>query len=144
MLFRSIYFCFNYLLSFLATFVATLTFDQLGGLDGGFAVLLVLPLVASGMIEGQQFVRRYGYKPTVRQCWLASLRMTSMVVLIVLSVFVPMLVASPDSVAILAEVNATGRAAVYLLLCFLTCCILRIGYGIGLATEMKAQQFSDK
>lgn len=144
MLFRGIYFCINYLLGFLATFVATLTFDRIGGLDGGYAVLFVLPLVVSAMIEGQQVVRRHGQKPTVSQCWQASLRMTSMVVLIALAVYIPMLVASPESTRILAEVDAVGRVAVYLLLCFLACCILRVGYGIGLATELKAQQFSDE
>lgn len=143
LLFRDIYFCINYLLAFLATFVATMTFDQFGGLDGGHAVLLILPMVAASMIEGQQFVRKYHFKPTVRQCWQASLRMTALIVLMMLSVFVPTLIALPQTAAELAAIDATGRASVYLLLCFVSCCFLRVGYAIGLATESKAQQFPD-
>lgn len=120
-----------------------MTFDKVGGLDGGRAVLLVLPLIVASMIEGQQFARRYRTKPDARRCWQASLRMTAMIVLMALSVFVPMLVTHPDMAAELASIDANGRASVYLLLCFLSCCILRVGYAIGLATELKAQQFPD-
>lgn len=143
LLFRSFRFCLNYLIALAATFLAMMVLQVLGGLKSGFAVLVILPLIASGMVEGQVFVRRYGHRPTVPQCWQASLRMTAMVVLMMLSVAVPLLVLSPGSLADLAEVDATGRAAVYLLLCFISCCTLRIGYAIGLATELKAKQFPD-
>lgn len=142
-LFRDLYFCINYLLALLATFVATTTLDQLGGLHGGHAVLLVLPMIASAMIEGQQFARRYRMKPTVRECWQASLRMTALIILMMLTVFIPMILVHPDTAAKLATIDPTGRASVYVLLCFLSCCLLRVGYAIGLATELKAQQFPD-
>ena len=143
MLIRDVFFCLNYMLALLAVFVTTMTFDLLGDLNGGSAVMLILPLIVAAMIEGQQFARTHSEKPTTQQCWQASLRMTAFVILILLSAFIPVLLVDQVSSTELAKIDATGRAAVYLLLCFSACCTLRVGYAIGLATEAKAQQFPD-
>lgn len=144
MLFRSVCFCRNYVLAVLTTYVAMFIMTKLGGLAPNFAVLVILPPIAAAMAEGQVFVRRHGCRPDTQKCWKASLRMCALVVLLWLAVVIPMLILYPGQLAALAEVDATGRAAVYLLLCFLSCCILRAGYAIGLATELKGQQFSDR
>ena len=144
MLFRSICFFRNYVLAILATYAAMSVMTELGGLAPSFAALVILPPIAAAMIEGQAFVRRHGCRPDTKKCWKASLRMCALVVLLWLAVVIPMLILYPGQLAALAKVDATGRAAVYMSLCFLSCCILRAGYAIGLATELKGQQFSDR
>ena len=120
-----------------------ITLSVLGGLSSSISVLVVLPPLVASMVEAQVFVRHYGMRPPNKECWQASLRMTAMIVLMMLAVVIPMLILYPGSSAELAAVDATGRMAVYLLLCFITCCVLRTGYAIGLATELKGQQFPD-
>lgn len=144
MLFRSLHFCLSYLLAFVATFLAMVVLNALGGLTASTAVLFILPLIIASMVEGQAFVRRFRTRPSNYECWRAALRMTAMVVLMMLAVVIPMLILYPGSAADLAEIDAVGRSAVYLLLCFCACCILRGGYAFGLATELKGQQFSDE
>ena len=50
----------------------------------------------------------------------------------------------PQDLEDLAEVEATGRALAFILMIAVVWVLLRLGYSIGLATELKGQQFSDK
>ena len=49
-LIRDVFFCLNYMLALLAVFVTTMTFDLLGDLNGGSAVMLILPLIVAAMM----------------------------------------------------------------------------------------------
>ena len=126
MLFRSLHFCRNYVLAFFATCFAMLVMNVIGGLSPSFAVLVILPPIASAMLEGQVFVRLYGARPSNQQCWKASLRMCALVVLMWLAIVIPMLILNPGRLAELSQIDATGRAAVYLLLCFVYYLLCRI------------------
>ena len=144
MLFRSIWFCLNFIFAFVATFVAIQIVQFTTGLTAGPSVLVVMPLVVASMIEGQVFGRRYHVRPSSQLCWVASLRMTAMVVLITLSILVPHLLMNSEGLARLDNIDATGRAAAFMLLVVIAWGLLRLGYSIGLASELKGQQFPDK
>lgn len=144
MLFRGIWFCLNFVFAFLAILIAMSMMQRFLGLQSSLAVLVILPPIIASMIEGQVFGRRYRARPSNRLCWLASLRMTAMVVLISLSVLLPQLLFDTSARAELEAIDPTGRTAAFVLLIALAWCLLRLGYSIGLATELKGQQFSDE
>ena len=56
----------------------------------------------------------------------------------------PRLISDQQDLAELAEIEATGRALAFMLMIAVVWVLLRLGYSIGLATELKGQQFSDK
>lgn len=144
MLFRSIWFCLNFIFAFVATLLAILIVQVTTGLTAGPSTLIVMPLVIASMIEGQVFGRRYHTRPSSQLCWIASLRMTAMVVLITVAILVPRLLIDKKGMEKLAEIDATGRATAFLLLVVIAWGLLRLGYSIGLASELKGQQISDK
>lgn len=144
MLFRGIWFCLNFAFAFLATFMGMLIIQNVTGLEASIVVLVILPLVIASMVEGQVFGRRYQVRPSGRLCWLASLRMTAMVTLMALCIIIPRLISDQQDLAELAEIEATGRALAFVLMIAVVWVLLRLGYSIGLATELKGQQFSDK
>lgn len=144
MLFRGIWFCLNFIFAFLATFVAILIVQVTTGLKAGPSVLVIMPLVIASMIEGQVFGRRYHTRPSSHLCWVASLRMTAIVVLITVAILIPRLLMDQEGMARLAAIEPSGRAAVLLLLVTIAWGILRLGYSIGLASELKGQHLPDK
>lgn len=144
MLFRGRWFCVNFAFAFMATFVGMLIIQSLTGLVGSGVVLLILPLVIASMVEGQVFGRRYQARPSNRLCWIASLRMTAMVTLMAICIITPRLISDPQNLAALEKIEPTGRALAFLLMITVVWGLLRLGYSIGLATELKGQQFSDK
>lgn len=144
MLFRGTMFCINYCLAFAATFFAMVILNWIGGLHASAAVLFILPLIAASMTEGQIFARRYRKRPSNQLCWRASLRMSAMVMLMFLAVLIPSIILQPGLRAELASIDAVGRAATYLLLFTAALGLVRLGYGFGLATELKGQQFSSR
>lgn len=144
MLFRSIWFCLNFVFAFLATFVAIMIVQITTGLRAGPSVLVVMPLIIASMIEGQVFGRKYHTRPSNHLCWVASLRMTAIVVLITVAILIPRLLFDREGMAELAGIDPTGRATVFLLLVAIAWGLLRLGYSIGLASELKGQQLSDE
>lgn len=143
MLFRGNRFMVNFVVAFLATYVGLVFVQTATGLQSSLAVIVILPLIIASMIEGQEFVRRHNARPSAHLCWIASLRMTAFVVLLSVVLFVMQLTSQPHKMSELEAIEPSGRAAAFLLLVFLTWGVLRIGYAIGLASELKGQQLSD-
>ena len=114
------------------------------GLEASIGILIILPLIVAAMIEGQIFARRYGCRPSNTLCWIASLRMTAMVVLICLAVIIPRLMLYGQPGAVVEPAYAIGRVIGVLFIIGIVWGLLRLGYAIGLATELKGQQFSDE
>ncbi|WP_227270907.1 ABZJ_00895 family protein [Roseobacter weihaiensis] len=143
MLFRGYHFCLFYVLAFVATIVLLAVVSVLG-IASNAAVVLVLPLLIAAMIEGQAFARRYRCRPSNHLCWIATLRMTAMVVLIYLCIIIPRVMSDPSRFGDFAHLDGMSRALAIMMMAGIAWCLLRVGYSIGLATELKGQQFSDK
>lgn len=143
MLFRGYHFCLSYVLAFVATIVL-LAVTSAVGLASNAAVALILPPVIAAMIEGQVFARRYRCRPCSYLCWIATLRMTAMVMLLYLCVIVPRVISEPARLEEFARHDSLSRALGIMTLAGIVWCLLRVGYSIGLATELKGQQFSGK
>ena len=131
MYFRTFWFLANYLLSFIGTVLLMTLLEFVPGLQPSLAPLLVLPLLISSTIEGQHYAQIHHTRPSPRKCWIAALKMTVLVVISV-CVTLPFVLWWQGNLAWIGP-SALILVAVALLL-------LRIGYAIGLASELKGRQ----
>ncbi|MFK7746053.1 MAG: ABZJ_00895 family protein [Roseobacter sp.] len=142
MFFRSCFFCINYIVMTIALFVLMLFVETLPGLAFSIAVVLILPLVISSTIEGQAFAREHKERPSGVSCWMASLRMLGFVSVIVTAVALVRGLLDPSRLDPFKTAAPIDLLMMGLFLASSAWLILRVGYAIGLASELKGQQIS--
>lgn len=124
--------------AYCATALAVGAIEATLGLYAGLGVFLTIPLLFAAMLEGQYAVRTLGSAPPPRHCWYAAFCMGCLTgALAAIGWVVWMLFLDP----LLA---AAGRAEwpiswAKIAVCVgLTVPLLRIGYAIGVASEMRS------
>lgn len=128
MSFRPKFFIFEYLLALVATVGLMRLLDMIPGLRPGISVALVLPLLIAAMLEGRSYARAFKKRPDPRVCWGVALAM---------AVLLGALVVAPGLFAAAIYYNSSVLTPQSLLLIAMVVPLLRIGYGIGIASEMK-------
>ena len=133
MYFRKLRFVVNYTVSLLGVAFLTRVLDFLLGLQSGMATILALPLLISAMIEGQCFAHRTRCRPCAKTSFVIAATMT---VLAGGAAIIALLL-----VSVWQRQNALPDAN-WLIVTLAAFFLLRIGYAIGLASELKGQQVS--
>lgn len=142
MFFRSCCFSVNFVLGFVTLFGVLTVIDKLPGLSFSIYVLLVLPLLIASMIEGKVFARLKKSRPAAKDCWLTSLKMMVIVSLIVFAVGLVRIALDTDRIDYLLSTDMSGLGLALSASAILGWVLLRVGYAIGLASELKGQHIS--
>lgn len=133
MYFRNVWFLANYLTSFLGVALLMKLLQYVPGLESGLAAMLALPLLIAAMIEGQHYARVNRTRPSTNKCWVVALTMSALVGAVALVLL--LLIALWQRQYALPGVN-------FFLIAAVTLPLLRIGYAIGLASELKGQNLA--
>ena len=144
MLFRSIHFCLNYCVALVCTFLLMILIRFLPDLSPGYAALVILPLVVVATVEGKSCARLQRVRPRNCQVCLASVQMMVLALVIarifflIGNEFLPVHIAQLGLHKFDSIWLAIGAFAVSAFVA------LRVGFALGLATELKGQQFSSQ
>ncbi|MEE4187456.1 MAG: ABZJ_00895 family protein [Roseobacter sp.] len=139
-MFRIDRFSIHILLAFVGTVLVAHLIEKLPGLDAGAAVFVTLPLLIAAMLEGQDVIRRQLAKPTPQQCWKVAFSMGACTAILTVLVMVLATVVVPAASRSIADAFFATDTRLIALMAVSTVPLLRIGYGIGIATELKGRQ----
>ena len=144
MLFRGFHFSIYYCVALTATFLLMLLVEAIPGLRSSHIVLAIIPLLIASTIEGQHFARLNRQRPSNLRAWIVSLRMSAIALVVALAALMlgDMLAFQSFGRLDLAPMQMMGGPLVRFGL--IAVVVARTGYAIGLATELKGQQFSDR
>lgn len=133
MYFRIFWFIVNYLASFVGVALLMQLLQFVPGLQSGLAAMLALPLLIAAMIEGQHYARAQRAGPPASKCWFVALKMSALVGVVAFTTF--LLFAFWQRQYGWPSLNIVIIAVA-------TLPLLRIGYAIGLSSELKGQRVS--
>ena len=114
--------------------------EVIPGLDAGLGVYLTLPLLIAAMLEGRNRMHLFQDVPSAGQSWLAALGMGALTLLLVVTGTVVdwlFLTHAPDK----APVYSAATDWLFVAVCA-GCAVglLRVGYAIGVTSEMRSQR----